>query len=185
MRARSSLLLLAAVLGVSAHATAESGHRRGVTLGLTAVQPLPPWKDAGFGVAPWLGYATPLWRNWCGTVRAGWIGHVQKQQTVGGESIHYSNWELPLVAGVEYSRSGEQGLLLCAELGYVMHRVRAEYRYEPVASSTDHRAGLSLGGGYRINRFQVRVQLFMLGIPDPVKDKALVFGMQWTLPMGT
>ncbi len=183
MRARSSLLALAATLLVAANAAAEPGRPRGLTLGLTAVQPLPPWNDAGFGVAPWAGFVTPVSRYWSATGRVGWIGHVNKQQTVGTEIIHYSNWELPAFAGVEYSRDADHGLLFAAQLGYVLHHGRTEYRHEATESLTDHGAGLSLGGGYRINRFQARVEYMMLGIPDPVKMKALVFGLQWTLPL--
>lgn len=174
--------MIAALL-IPVSASAEPGHQRGLTLGLTAVQPLPPWKDAGLGVAPWAGFATPAWGNWNATARVGWMGHADKQQTVGSEAIRYSNWELPVLAGIEYAGAGKRGPLALAELGYVLHHTRAEYRNEPAASSTDHAAGLSLGGGYRIDDFQVRVQYFMLGIPDPVKHKAVVFGLQWTVPM--
>jgi hypothetical protein len=183
MRARSSLLCLVATLAVPAIAGAEPGQTRGLTVGLTALQPLSPWKDAGVGAAPWVGFTAPAWQSWNVTARAGWVGHLDKQQTVGSESIRYKSWELPVLVGVEYARPAPQGLLFSAELGYVLSRTRAEYRHEPDATATDHGAGLALGGGYRIDNFQVRVQLFMLGLPDPVKQKALMFGLQWTLPL--
>jgi hypothetical protein len=65
----------------------------------------------------------------------------------------------------------------------VLRHSRAQYRHEPAVSATDHGVGIAVGGGYRINHFQVRLQGFMLGIPDPVKHKALMFGVQWTLPI--
>jgi len=183
MRARSSVLCLVAALLAPTAAAAESGPTRAATLGLTAVQPLPPWKDAGLGLAPWAGFIMPAWRDWKVTGRAGWIGHLDKEQNVGSESIRYQNWELPVLAGIEYSPAGERGLLFSAELGYVLQHTRAEYLNEPAATATDHGGGIAVGGGYRINGLQIRVQYFMFGLPDPAKQKALMFGVRWSLPM--
>lgn len=78
---------------------------------------------------------------------------------------------------------GTRGLLFCGEVGYVLRSARADYAHEPTASSIDHGAGIAIGGGYRFSDLQARVQWFMLGIPDPVKHKAVVVGVQWLLPV--
>lgn len=186
MRARSSAVILLAAILLPVTAGADPGHTRGFTLGLTAVQPLPPWTDAGFGLAPWAGFAAPAWGKWNVTARAGWIGHFDEQQSVGNgptESIRYKNWELPLLVGFEYSGRAAQSLLFSGEVGYVLRSTRAEYAHEPATSSTDHGAGVAIGGGYRISNFQLRVQWFMLGLPDPVKHKAVMFGLQSLVPI--
>jgi hypothetical protein len=187
MRARcSAVILLLVLLLVPQAAGAEPGQMRGVTLGLTAVQPLPPWNDAGFGLAPCAGFTLPVWGRWSATARASWIGHVDKRLTVGdgsGGTIRYEAWELPILVGVEYAGRGAHGFLFCGEVGYVLRSSRADYAHEPTASSIDHGAGIGIGGGYRIWDFQARAQLFMLGIPDPVKHKAVMFGVQWLLPV--
>jgi len=191
MRAPSSAAIFAAalLLSLTAHADpalVQLAHARGITLGLTAVQPLPPWNDAGFGVAPWAGFATPVSRSLLATARVGYVAHRHKVVTVGSdptESITYSSWELPVLAGIESLPAGEHGLFVFGELGYVLQHTRAEYPHEPAATATDHGAGIGIGGGYRIGGFQARVQYFMLGLPDPVKQKAIVFGVQWLLPI--
>jgi hypothetical protein len=191
MRARSSAAVLAAVLLLPLTARAdpdlrEPTHARGLTLGLTAVQPLPPWNDSGFGMAPWVGFAVPVWRDFLATARVGYIGHLEKTRTVGSvvtESIGYSSWELPILAGVEYARPGSRGFLLSGEVGYVLRSSSAKYAYEADTSSTDHGAGLALGAGYRIGRIELRVHWVMLGLPDPVKQKAIMLGGQWLLPV--
>jgi hypothetical protein len=191
MRARNSTAILAAVLLLSLAARAdpnpsEEAHARGFTLGLTAVQPLPPWNDAGFGLAPWAGFTLPVWGNLLATARAGYIGHFEKTSTAGGsesESIDYSSWELPVLLGVEYARPGFHGFLLSGEIGYVLHGSGAEYSHETDSSSTDHGAVVALGAGYRIWRIEFRVHWIMLGLPDPVKQKAVMFGVQWLLPI--
>ena len=99
------------------------------------------------------------------------------------ESIHYDNWELPVLFGVEYAGRGAHGLLFSGEVGYVLRSTRAEYAHEPATSSIDHGAGVAIGGGYRFANLQVRLQWFMLGIPDPVKHKAVMLGVQWLIPV--
>jgi hypothetical protein len=125
----------------------------------------------------------PAWSNWSVGLRAGWIGHLNTEQQVGSETIRYSNWELPVLAGIEYWKASEHGVLFAAEFGYVCRYTRAEYRYESASTETDHGVGLAVGGGYRVKDLQLRVQLFMLGLPDPLKHKALMFGVQWNLPL--
>lgn len=191
MRAPNSATILAVVLLLPLTVRAdpalpEQAHARGLTLGLTAVQPLPPWNDAGFGLAPWVGFSIPVWRNLLATARVGYIGHFGKTSEVGdaaAESIDYSSWELPVLVGVEYARPGRHGFLLSGEVGYVLCGSGAEYAHEAAASSTDHSAGVALGVGYRIWRLEVRVHWVMLGLPDPVKQKAIMFGVQWLLPI--
>jgi hypothetical protein len=164
----------------------EEPHARGFTLGLTVVQPLPPWNDAGFGLAPWAGFAMPVWRNLLATARVGYIGHLSKTSAAGSadtESIDYSSWELPVLLGVEYARPGFHGFLLSGEIGYVLRGSGAEYSHEADTSSTDHGAAVALGAGYRIWRIEVRVHWIMLGLPDPVKQKAVMLGAQWLLPI--
>jgi hypothetical protein len=189
MRARNSAAILAALLLLPLAAQAgpdlqEPTRARGITLALTAVQPLPPWNDTGFGLAPWVGFTMPAWRNLLATARLGYIGHLEKTRTVGSaatESIRYSSWELPILVGVEYARPGRRGFLLAGEVGYVLRSSSARYSYESATSSIDHGAGLALGAGYRIGRLDLRVAWVMLGLPDPVKQKAIVFGGQWRL----
>jgi hypothetical protein len=191
MRAPSSTAILAAVLLLPLAARAdpnlpEEAHARGLTLGLMAVQPLPPWNDAGFGLAPWAGFTLPVWRNLLATARVGYIGHFEKTSTAGSadsESIDYSSWELPVLLGVEYALPGFHGFLFSGEVGYVLCGSGAEYSREADTSSTDHRAVVALGAGYRIWRIEVRVHWIMLGLPDPVKQKAVMFGVQWLLPI--
>jgi len=191
MRAPNRAAILAALLLLPLTARAdpappEPAHARGLTLELTAVQPLPPWNDAGFGVAPWVGFTMPAWRNLLAAARVGYIGHLEKTRTVGSatpESISYSSWELPVLVGVEYARPGRHGLLLSGEVGYVLCGSGATYAHEAAASAIDHGAAIAIGAGYRIGRFEARVQWIMLGLPDPVKQKAILFGGQWLLPL--
>jgi len=191
MRAPNKTAALAAVLLLPLAARAdpappEEAHARGFTLGLMAVQPLPPWNDAGFGLAPWAGFTLPVWQNLLATARVGYIGHFEKTSTSGGsegESIDYSSWELPVILGVEYAFPGYRGFLFSAEFGYVLHQSGAKYSHEPDTSSADHGAVLALGAGYRIWRIEARVHLMVLGLPDPVKQKAVMFGVQWLLPI--
>ncbi len=189
MRAPSSILvaLIALPLAASADpALPGPAYARGLTLGLTAVQPLPPWSDAGFGVAPWVGVSIPAWGDLLATARVGYIQHLDRNLTVGGvnsESISYSSWELSVLVGVEYARPGRHGLVLSAEAGYVLHMSGADYAYEADASATDHRAAIALGVGYRLSSIEARVHWVMLGLPDPVKKKAIMLGVQWSLPM--
>ena len=88
-----------------------------------------------------------------------------------------------MLAGVEYSKAADRGFFFSGELGYVLRHTRAQYEHEADVSATDHGVGMALGGGYRINNLQARAQYFILGLPDPVKQKALMFGLQWTVPI--
>jgi hypothetical protein len=72
MQARYSAVILLAAIRLPVTAGADPGRMRGITRGLTAVQPLPPWTDAGFGLAPWAGLAEPARRN--GTSPRAWAG---------------------------------------------------------------------------------------------------------------
>lgn len=191
MRAPISTAFLAAVLLLPLTARAdpavrEEAHARGLTLGLTVVQPLPPWNDAGLGLAPWAGFAMPVWRDLLATARVGYIGHLDKTSTVGSddtESIDYSSWELPILLGAEYAPPEFHGVRLSGEIGYVQRGSGATYTYEADTSSRDHGAALALGAGYRIWRIDLRLHWIMLGLPDPVKQKAVMFGLQWLLPL--
>ena len=185
MRARDSAFALLLVL-VPTTAAADPGPVRGINLGLSVVQPLPPWTDAGFGLAPWVGFTVPVRGSWSATARAGWMVHMDKKITVGanpGETVRYEHAELPILVGVEYARGGRRGFLLTGELGYVLRRSRADYAHEPDASRVDHSAGVAIGGGYRISSFRALLQLCMLGLPDPVKHKAVMLGVQWLFPV--
>jgi hypothetical protein len=110
---------------------------------------------------------------------------VDKQQRVGDGAgwVRYEGWELPVLVGLEYAASEDRGWLLAGETGYVLRVSRAAYSHEPEVSATDHGVGVGIGGGYRVDRLQARAQLFLLDVADPVKNKALVFGLQWRIPM--
>ncbi len=191
MRAPISTTILAAFLlfPLSARAdpaVSDAAHARGLTLALTVVQPLPPWNDAGLGLAPWAGFTLPVWRDLLATARVGYIGHLDKTSTVGSddtESIDYSSWELPILLGADYAPPGFHGFRLSGEIGYVLRGSDAAYAYEADTSSRDHGAAFALGAGYRIWRIDVRVHWILLGLPDPVKQKAVMFGLQWLLPI--
>ena len=182
----TSTVILAAALVLPASADAEPPPGRGITLGLAAVQPLPPWNDAGFGAGIWAGFVLPASASWSLTARAGYLRHLDKQLTVGSaatESVSYGNWELPVLAGVEYAGSSLKGFLVSGEVGYVLHGSHADYAHEADQSSVDHSAGVAIGAGYRYRRFEARVHWVMLGLPDPVKQKAVMLGVQWLLPI--
>lgn len=186
MQARCSAIVLLAMLAAPVTAGAEPGHARGITLGLGAVQPLPPWNDAGFGLAPWAGFFQPVSARWSITARVGWMVHMDREQSVGSspkETIRYEHWELPVLVGAEFSGRGDRGLLLSGELGYVLRGARADYAHEPDASSIDHGAGVAIGGGYRIGDLRARLQWFLLGLPDGVKHKVLMLDVQWLFPL--
>jgi hypothetical protein len=166
-------------------ARAEPAPTRGVTLGLTGVLPLPAWRDIGPGAAPWVGAVLPAWGRWASTARAGWVGHFAKEQTVGSEvkgTIRYEGWEMPILLGVEYPTGLRTTFIFSGEIGYVLRRSRAEWEKETM-ESTDHGIGLAVGGGYRVGHLQARLQLFLPSIDQPFKYKALLAGLQWTLPL--
>jgi hypothetical protein len=175
----------ATVLFLTGGARAEQAPTQGVTLGLSGVQPLPHWRDIGPGASLWAGAVLPAWGRWAWTGRGGWVGHLEKEQTVGSEvkgTIRYQGWEMPVLLGVEYPTQPRATLIFIGETGYVLRRSRVEWEGESM-ESTDHGIGLAVGGGYRVGCFQVRAQLFFPSLRQPVKYKALLAGLQWAFPL--
>jgi hypothetical protein len=109
---------------------------------------------AGFGIGALVRFEMPLRDKLVLTARAGYIQHLEKEAEggLGGEAK--SSWsQLPLIGGVRYAFSPK--FYGAAELGLVMVRVSVDIGGESMDSS-DTNLGMTLGGGYRTGKLDVR-----------------------------
>ena len=108
------------------------------------------------------------------TARSGYIFHFNKD----ADSITYSTAEQPNLIGVKVFFSGNEGMFIGAEGGYVQwKRMRkGEVSGESVDLKTNHhRIGATFGGGYEREPLHISLQLFVPNFPlDDTADKVLV-----------
>ena len=156
MRTLPCSLALALTLATGGLAVAEPGARTlGVDGGLA--MPTGDWGDAaGVGIGALARFEMPLQPKLTLTARAGYLQHLSKEAN-GADS---STSELPLLGGVRYAFSGDEVTQVygAAELGFIMSRISIDAGGQSMSDS-DTNLGMTLGGGYRTGKLDLRANL--------------------------
>ncbi len=117
---------------------------------------------AGFGIGVLARFEMPLSGKLVLTIRAGYIQHLAKDGgndgTGGTAKTSFS--QIPVLGGVRYvfSQGAKTQLYGAGELGFDM--VRASTEFSGMSqSSSDTNLGMTLGGGYRSGKLDLRAGL--------------------------
>jgi hypothetical protein len=116
---------------------------------------------AGVGFGALARFEMPLSPQLAFTVRAGYLQHLGKESSDGfGGGATATASEIPVLGGVRYifSKNPASELYGAGELGLVYARISAEVAGMS-QSGSDTNLGLSLGGGYRAGKLDVRAGL--------------------------
>lgn len=141
-------LILASLL-TSTLAAAETK-----TIGIDGAVTVPTgdWSDAvGFGIGALVRFEMPLTAKWVFAARAGYIQHLEKEETSTTVT------EIPLFGGVRYVLAPTY--YLAGELGFVNYRISYDANGDSMSNS-DTNLGMTLGAGYRSGKLDVRGGLF-------------------------
>ena len=152
----ASLLISSVAVADDASVTATSTKTIGIDGGIAL--PTGDWGDAvGFGVGALARFEMPINAKMVFTARAGYIQHMEKEGG-GGDS---TTAEIPLFGGIRYafSQSGATAIYGAAELGLVNYRVSIDVDGDSMSNS-DTNLGMTLGGGYRAGKLDVRGGLY-------------------------
>jgi len=131
------------------------------TLGIDGGLDMPTgdWSDAtGLGIGALARFEMTLQPKLALTARAGVIQHLGKDIDSGfGESGSASATEVPLLGGVRYAftQSPTSEVYGAAELGLVVYRASIDAGGMS-QSNSDTNLGMSLGGGYRAGKLDLR-----------------------------
>jgi len=130
------------------------------TLGLDGGLDMPTgdWSDGtGIGIGALARFEMPLAPKLALTARAGYIQHLGKDVDTGFGSGSSSAAEIPLLGGVRYAFSQQptSAIYGAAELGLVVFRVSVDIDGMS-QSNSDTNLGMSLGGGYRTGKLDLR-----------------------------
>lgn len=147
----------------------------GVDAGIA--MPTGDWSDAvGFGIGALARFEMPLGPGLTLTARAGYIHHLSKDQDTGfGGSASSSAAQIPLFGGVRYafSQHATTALYGAAELGLDMFRSSVDVGGQSMSDS-DTNLGMSLGGGYRTGKLDLRAGLLFADIGEVGDSMALM-----------
>ncbi len=158
LRTSSALLFSTAALAAFAAAPAAADTIRTIGIDGGSVLPTGDWGDsAGLGLGALARMEMPLAPKLTLSARLGYFHHLSKESD-GTES---STSEIPLFTGVRYQFSGTEAAQLygAAELGFVIARISLENNGQSMSDS-DTNLGMSLGGGYRKGKLDLRANLF-------------------------
>ncbi|MCL2823302.1 MAG: hypothetical protein FWD57_04860 [Polyangiaceae bacterium] len=114
------------------------------------------------------------------TARSGYIFHFNKD----ADSITYSTAEQPNLIGVKVFFSGNEGVFVGAEGGYVRWKqmrnwdISGEKGNETVAK---HRIGATLGGGWEMEPLHISLQLFVPNFPLDDTTEKVQFGLMFNI----
>ncbi len=169
MRTSITMLVLAlATASASADPQTSLTASRPDTLGVDGDLALPvgTYGDAaglGFGVIGRVEHPVASTPELTITGRVGFVYHLSKDMMspLGGTAGSLTVMEFPILGGVRYdfSRSASGSLYGAAEAGLVVLRASASYNGVD-ASDSQTNLGMTLGGGYRTGKLDLRGQLF-------------------------
>ncbi|MBS1122041.1 MAG: hypothetical protein H6Q90_4269 [Deltaproteobacteria bacterium] len=115
----------------------------------------------GFGIGALARFEMPLAPKLVLTARVGYIQHFSKESDVGGGATAKSSAsQIPLLGGIRYvfSQGPTTQLYGGAELGFDV--VRLSFDNNGMSSSnSDTNLGMTLGGGYRTGKLDLRAGL--------------------------
>lgn len=137
-------------------ATADTPRTLGIDGG--SVLPTGDWGDAaGLGLGALARLEMPLAPKLTLAARLGYFHHLS-QENNGADS---STSEIPLFGGARYQFSGTETAQIygAAELGFVISRISIDANGQSMSDS-DTNLGMSLGGGYRKGKLDLRANLF-------------------------
>lgn len=159
MNVRTASLTLACACALTALGVAPAAADSTRTLGIDggSVLPTGDWGDAaGFGLGALARLEMPLQPKLTLTARLGYMHHLSKESN-GADS---STSEVPILGGVRYQLSGDEAAQLygAAELGFVVSRISIEANGQSMSDS-DTNLGMTLGGGYRKGKLDLRANL--------------------------
>ena len=124
--------------------------------------PTGDFSDAvGFGIGALARFEMPLNEKLVLTARAGYIQHLSKEgESMFGGDVSSSASQIPLVGGVRYvfSQKPTSQLYGAGELGFVMFRMTNKVG-EMSESNSDTNLGMTIGGGYRSGKLDLRAGL--------------------------
>jgi opacity protein-like surface antigen len=173
LTSRAALCSFLVLLAAAGTAAADGAKTLGIDGGLAL--PTGDWGDAaGVGIGALARFEMPLRPKLTLTARAGYLQHLSKENN-GADS---SSSELPLLGGVRYDFSGDDNAQLYggAELGFIMSRISIDVNGQSMSDS-DTNLGMTLGGGYRTGKLDLRANLLF---PD-VGELGDVMGLMATL----
>jgi len=168
MRITKLLLSLAGVAGAfgtaaaddaAGETTAQVSHNKTIGVDGGIAMPTSTWGDAvGFGFGVLGRFEMPLVPKLTLTARAGLIHHLGKDGPSGlGAMASTSVNEVPLLGGVRYAftQHPTSELYGAAELGLVYYSVSTDVGGMS-SSGSNTNLGMTLGGGYRSGKLDVR-----------------------------
>lgn len=134
------------------------------TIGIDGGIALPTgtWSDGvGFGIGSLARFELGLAPAVTLSARAGYIQHLSKDQMIaGGGTASASAGEIPFFAGARYAfTQGANQIYAAAELGLVVALASVDYNGMSMSNSQTN-VGMTVGGGYRAGRVDVRGGLF-------------------------
>jgi hypothetical protein len=164
-RTRSTIAFTLVSLGlIATTASADDGATAGappktktISIDGGLAMPAGDW-GAGVGFGALARFEMPLAPKLALTVRAGYLQHLGKEAGDGfGGNATATASEIPVLGGVRYSFSVKptSELYGAAELGFVHARISTEIGGMS-QSGSDTNLGMSLGGGYRAGKLDVR-----------------------------
>lgn len=157
-----STLALATGTAVADDAVATTTKTKTIAVDGGVAMPTGDWGNAaGFGFGALVRFEMPVLPKLVVTARAGYIQHLSKGggDMAGGDS---STSEIPILGGVRYlfSQQATSAWYGAAELGFVNYRVSLDAGGMSQSSSSTN-LGMSLGGGYRTGKLDLRGGLLL------------------------
>lgn len=172
----SSLVLTIAAAGAAAeHTEAPASKMLGLDAGVAL--PTGDWSDAvGVGLGGLVRFEMPLAGKLNLTARAGYIQHLSKDSDSGfGGTASSSSAQIPILGGVRYVlRPGAPATMYGAgELGLDMFRTSVDVGGQS-QSDSDTNLALTLGGGYRTGKLDLRAGLLFADVGNLGDSMALM-----------
>lgn len=170
---------LALTLAIGSAAAQSAAAPAGKTIGLDAGLALPTgdWSDAvGLGLGALVRFEMPLGGKLVLTGRAGYLQHLSKDSDTGfGGSASSSSSQIPLLGGVRYVLRPDTASTMygAAELGLDMFRSSVEAGGQS-QSDSDTNLALTLGGGYRAGKLDLRAGLLFADVGNLGDSMALM-----------
>lgn len=171
-------LLFIAALAVPATASAEEGDAEAEPtaavssdakmLGVdgAVVLPVGDWSDgAGVGFGPLIRVDIPFRDRITFTARGGYIHHLSKELEGQFGGVDVSSAEIPILGGVKRTFGATGEWYAGAEMGLVIIRVSQELMGESESDSNTE-LGLTLGGGWKSGKLDIKANLFFPDIGE-------------------